>query len=297
MVTKSVDDMTPDEIANLTDAQMEALINAENGETDDSDAQAEQAAPSASKEEVKKEDEPIGILAKDGKSIIPIEVLQREREKALQATRTAEELTKTLQTTQAELEALRQKANEYVDLDGEKALSDEELDALAEDLPEVADKIRALQAIASRAESVIKTQQAKDVQNVVQDAIDSVPKLAYLQASNPELFEFATQIDAQLRQDPANSSLTMQQRFEKVVERLEKVIGNEITVQNAKKASIKVDDKTNITSLDDLPGGKPPVDDEIASLANKSPQEIAAMMDKMSESQIDSFLARATKHL
>jgi hypothetical protein len=305
MVTKSVDALSPDEIANLSDSEFNALVAQAEGNTDESEEDVkvdESLAASSAATEGKNADKEavVGILAKDGKSIIPIEVLQQEREKALKAQALADDLTKKQESAEAELAELRAKVSEHSNLmvDPDSELTEEELSALEEDLPELAAKIRASQGVVGRAKAMISKIEAESVQSSVQDAIDSVPKLAYLQSSNPDLFGFAVQIDDQMKHDPEMRQLTTSQRFEKVIERLEKTIGSEIKVPSAQSnKGIEIKDKTSISSLDDLPGGTPPINDEIMSIANKSPNALAAHFENMSDSEVDSFLAKATKGL
>lgn len=320
MVTAaSVDDLSPDEIANLSEAEMNALIaeatggqsdESDNGDHDQNDGDQSQAASSATakgQESTQDDDSAAaGILAKDGKSIIPIEVLQSTREKLTQTQGSLTATQQQLSTAEAELAELRAKVDKHssLELDADSALSEEELQALEEEMPEVAAKIRKAQDIAAKAQAVIKRQQEQDeiseqnkVINVVQEAIDSVPKLAYLQATNPKLFDMAKREDAALRADPANKDLTLSERFAKAVAEVEKTIGTEIKLPNAKggKKDIQIEDKTQITGLDDISGGDAPVNDEVLALASKSPTELAAMFDGMSEREIDNFLARATQ--
>lgn len=292
MVTKSVEDLTPDEIANLTDAELMALTSDVDKNDDSADAQAD---PSPTTEDVKQEDEPVGVLAKDGKSIIPIEVLQKERDRARHAEEAVTTLSNQVKEAQAELERLKAEAAEQGNFAEDGIFSEEEILALEEELPELAEKIRKAQGIVAKAQAKIQDDEAKAVIDNVQNAIDSVPKLAYLQASNKDLFDYAIAIDDKLRSEPEFANLTLSQRFEKVVERLEKTIGNEIKLPNSQKITVK--DKSGVTSLDDIPGGTPPINDEIMSLANKSPTELAAIMEKMSDAEVDRFLARATKQL
>lgn len=316
MALKDVADLTPDEIDNLSDADFAAYVAAANGETtdesDSGDASADSNTPAASsattngKESTQDDANAAGILAKDGKSIIPIEVLQNTRNQLTQVNSTLNETQQKLTTAEAELAELREKVNSQsnIQFDPEHSFTEEELEALEEEMPETAAKIRKAQEIAAKADAFIKQQQVKAqedeqavVANAVQDAIDSVPKLAYLQTTNEDLFGMATNIDKRLRADPANQNLTMTQRFEKVITELEKVIGTEIKLPNAPagKKQIQIKDNTQVFSLDDIQGGEAPVNDEIMNIVNKSPTELAAMFDGMSDVQVDAFLARATK--
>lgn len=317
MALKDVNSLSPDEIENLSDADFAAYIAQANGEnkdeSDTGEAAAEtktQAASSATTEEGEQaQDEnetAAGILAKDGKSIIPIEVLQNTRQQLTQVNSTLNETQQKLSSAEAELAQLREKVNSQSDIqfEGEHVFTDEELEVLEEDMPELAAKIRKAQDIAAKAQTYISRQEEKaehdartQAARVAQDAIDQVPKLAYLQATNPDLFEMAKTMDSRLRADPANKDLTLTQRFEKAVAMVETAIGTEIKLPNAPggKKQIQIKDNTQVTSLDDIHGGEAPVNDEIMNIVNKSPTELAAMMDGMSDVQMDAWLARAMK--
>jgi len=263
--------------------------------------------------------EPEGVATKDGKRVIPYAVLKSERERASRAEQLAEEM----KTRVAELEAMTKAASEGAKT-GESArtenpttpvsdLSPEDLETLKEDFPTVYKAVMASMAAAKALEAKLQpveatvreaqADQARSAQETVQDAIDSIPKLAHIQSSNPEAFELAKQFDATLRSQSKWANASLSERFEKVTEMVEAALGaievpgqaktTQVDLKAAAKAKADAATKANKTavptSLSEFPVGEPAAMDERQAAENMTPMQLAEFMSKMTPDQMDAY--------
>lgn len=286
------------------------------------DEQQGKSAGQADDEESKAE----GIATADGKHIIPITVLKVTRkelseEKGLRAA---------AETRIKELEAIVAAASQGAK-QGESArtsteglgqdLSAEELESLKEDFPTVYKAVMTAKAKAEALEAKLKpveerekaTEAERERMNreAVQDAIDSVPKLAYLQSGNPEAFELAKRFDAQLLSIPAWSDKPMSERFAKVAEMVESAIGaielpgnppskstpspsaaELAKAAKARAAEVAKKGASVPTSLSEFPAGLAPAADEQEMLENISPVELGRKLAGMTPEQLDAYLSQ-----
>ena len=178
-----------------------------------------------------------GVQTRDGKHVIPFSVLQSARDRAAQAEQLVRDQEARLKDLQAKLEKGSQGAK-----DGEGArtgqeliLSEEDRAYLGEEFPTV---LKALDAIAAKnvaIEQQLKQTSEKSASNrtepgaaaaeTVQDAIDSVPKLAHIQSNDAKAFDQAVKFDAMLKELPEWSDKTLQERFAKATEMVETLLG------------------------------------------------------------------------
>ena len=322
-------------IENLVDEMMseaEAGAAAEVGGTPPAEAAAPETTPEPTKQEAQQppegkadevatapESQPAGVLAADGKTIIPYGALSAARQSAQQerAARIA-----------LEQEVERLKAERTNPLSAEDPDADAKLAALREKvktdfsaIPEMAevfepllDTVAALQrdnaafrkqaeALAQREQDDVARQQ-QDRQTAIQQAIDANPTLLYWQTSDPSRWNFAAEQDRLLRESPAGASLSLEARFAKVVSATEALLGptdlpaeyrpkqgaapleSQGDVQKRAEARLQQADKDAAkrpVSLSDIPGGVPPLSDD-KNLESMSMQEI--------ESRVDSMLAK-----
>lgn len=266
--------------------------------------------------------EPEGVATKDGKRVIPYAVLKSERERASKAEQAAEDMRKRV----AELEAMAQAASQGAK-QGESArtepavpaasdLSPEDLEALKEDFPTVYKAVMASMAAAKALEAKLapveetvneaRADQARTAQDTVQDAIDSIPKLAHIQANNPEAFELAKQFDATLRSQSKWANASLSDRFEKVTQMVEAALGEIETPGQAKPAQMSAEDlkkaaaakaaaatKANRsavpTSLSEFPVGESAAIDERASAESMTHMQLSEHLSKMTPDQMDAY--------
>lgn len=202
------------------------------------------------------ETEPSGVLAADGKSVIPYDVLKNARgtaAKAEEAQRAAEETARAaqeqLEAAKAELEQLKagtqpgaETAPEADAAAGERiARLREQADAMREELPTMASmmdgfigELEQAQTDAREARKAIETRDAADKTaretaertteqqeaEKVRAAIDSNPTLAYWEAhKDATAFNRASSEDELLRREPAWANKPYGERFAEAVRR------------------------------------------------------------------------------
>jgi len=296
-------------------SELEASLNKE-PEPKEEDVKEESAPSDAeAKEEVKVEEAPEEapkLLSKNGKDEIPYQVLVSERERRAAAEKAAQDLRNQLAEIEARVKVGEQKQ------EAPRKEDAIDIDKLAEDFPEVGVAIKSLQAQVAEAnqrlQAVVEIEQERQVREVqtarnrVQEAIDGNPVLSYWQNESPEMFNKAVQLDDALRQDSVTASLSMEQRFEKVVKAMTAIYGEPELPGNYKPAAPKTEDMNGLTekakevvkktesfkprSLSDIPGGTPPASNERDKLQNMSQGQLAAMMHDMDADQINSLIAR-----
>jgi hypothetical protein len=289
---------TPEEIEALLE-QLEndeleiADDDAEIELSDDEDSKADKTGDSVNPEDdadQNGEDEtPSGVLAKDGKNIIPFDVLERERE---EKRRLQEELDQFRSResewqTKDRLFELRNKQLEELgvdpaDLPENFKVTDEELDILAEDYPEIGKVIRHLVAKVSSFETTGTKETKQESSNPVAEAIAENTDLSAWQKEGGELWNKALDVDDQLRSDPKWKQKPLAERFAEVTR----------LVKQASKP------KQSKGEIDSLPSSPSEVGATVSSnaspqerLANGSEAEIQAMFATMSEAQIEALLS------
>ncbi len=318
--------------ADAADPDAEAKAKADADAKAKADADADAKAKAKAEAAKGREQKPDGVTLKDGKTVIPYHVLEatrrREdaerhaREEAEAARKTAEERANTLQD---EVDALKRGEGGKPDTQATEALR-EKIAALKEQVPEVGEVLDAMTAqLNATSEELARLREERDAErerqetaarDAVQQVIDANPVLRYWQNENVELYNEAARLDQQLRQSPNPDvrALSMEQRFEKVVEMIETLHGktelpegyrpkadpSKTTDPNPKKPGqdVQADPKEKKPekpiTLSDLPGGVPPntrkstdemtttdLDAEIRRMQDKglSPMDILAALD------------------
>lgn len=267
------------------------------------------------------EDDAAGVATKDGKHVIPYSVLKSERDRASRAEQIAREAQERVAALESQLKAGNQGANngEGARTDPQQQtasdLSAEDLEALKEDFPTVYKAVMASMAAAKALETKLQpveesvrsteAERERSATEEVQDAIDSVPKLAHIQATNKDAFELAKQFDATLRTQSAWASKPLTERFAKVAEMVESAIGP-IDLPGSKKASPSAEDlakaakakaeqdakasRTNVpTSLSEFPAGQHAAQDEREAAEQLTHQQLAEKFAGMNADQMDAY--------
>lgn len=264
-----------------------------------------------------------GVATKDGKHVIPYSVLKSERDRAARAEQIAREATERVTALEAQLKSGNQEAN-----NGDPArtnqhqptvsdLSDEDMDTLKEDFPTVYKAVTAAMATAKALEAKLQPVE-ESVRNVeaerertaaesVQEAIDAVPKLAHIQATNKDAFELAKQFDATLRTQASWANKPLSERFAKVAEMVESTIGTIEVPSNsmkpptldekglAKAAKAKAEQavkssNTNVpTSLSEFPAGHHVAQNEREAVDQMTHQQLAEKFSKMTPEEMDEY--------
>jgi len=259
-------------------------------------------------ESPKSEEKPEGILAKDGKNVIPYSQLESARSRASAAEALAREQA-------AEIERL--KAEKAAPQEDVAILTNEELDALEADSPTLAKTLRAqqqsIQRLNERLEAVAQTQlgqiatEETAVRSEVQTAIDENPTLAAWQtAEDQSLWNEASRFDKLLRESPAYANVSFADRFAKVVELTQSALGLEAEtppavveekptltpeqVKSAAQAKLTAKAKLPVSSSQ-FPGGVPPAVDEKDRVEQMSSVELGNKFLGMSREQLDTYLS------
>lgn len=190
------------------------------------EAQSSEApAAAASEEQVQVE----GVLTKDGKHVIPYDVLERTRKTAAQEEARARELAQANERLEAELKALKQGAKQEQSQAVAPKFSPARIAELKENFPEVAELMEAqndllaqLQA-AKTAAPAVAPQQAEAVD--IQALIDKRPMLARWQSAGGVLWKEAVALDEQLQRESAWALKSTAERFAEVERRVAEIAG------------------------------------------------------------------------
>lgn len=315
MTVKSIDNLDGTETLDELDAMLAAAESA--GYADDDGADNEQhvnqptetdvdTAPSAAEEGdkqqpqaeleqevVESEAEPAkGVASKDGKHIIPYEVLAAER---AEAQRLKEEVAQLRSATgeRDKLQALLEKHGiEHSASDPE--LSMEQIEQLAEDYPDVGG---VLVGIARKLQAMEKAA-APPAANPVLDALDAVPDLKAWQNQDPDRFTFAITVDDQLKADPAFADKPLAERFAEAARRTKAAFGDTIAATPKAEPAAKPK-STEPAEQDAIPhspssigaSNRHSVDGSAEHLAGLSNNELNARMSSMTPAQIDALLS------
>lgn len=297
-------------LAEMTDEQLEALAAQHSPE--DKPAAAEDkgdtdstATPGGASEgaddQLDKElagKQPDGIESKDGKHVIPYWRLADAEEKARQAQERIKELEKQINT-----------GSDGAGQEAEKAaldnlLSDEELESMEADFPVLGKILRgSQQQIRSLTEMVNTLRQEREdreeqertsLQDDVEKAIQSTPKLAHLRANDTQGYDRAVQIDQYLRGKPEWADRPFAERFAKVVALYEAEYGGidlpSASPEEPGKGQQSAD--TTPLSMSAIPGGSAPPVNEAAALLGKSGPQLTAHFLSMTQDQIEAELSR-----
>jgi hypothetical protein len=180
------------------------------------------------------------VMAKNGQHTIPYEVLEQARNEAKQL---REQLAQS-QQAQAErdkLQVLLEKNGIDPSVDPDD-ISQEELEQLAQDYPDLGKSIAAIARKLQKLEPQAAPQQVQPVANPVQAALQAVPDLAAWRDGDQDRFDMALTIDDKLQADPAWSNKPLAERFAEVARRTKLAFGDEVEAPPA-KASGKAAEK------------------------------------------------------
>ena len=260
------------------------------------------------------EPEPQGVATRDGKHVIPYSVLQSERTRAAAAERDLQEARTRLATLEASLLAPKSTAKPGGADTTEQDDEGDRLALLEEDFPTVAAELKAMRALVSKLDAKIqpiqKSTEDAEAQRVsqaamtVQEAIDTLPKLAHIQSANPEAFSLATQFDESLRSRPDWADKPTTERFAKVLELVEASLGvievpgqkqpsaaDQAALKKAAAEKLAAAPKAVPTSLSQFPAGEPVATDEAAAVAQMSTAQLASKLGRMTPAQMDAYFA------
>ena len=311
----SQEELTTDRFVKPDSEKTEEGKDEKKGESSDAETkEVKEDEPKEKKEEEsveKTESKPDGVLAKDGKNLIPYSQLESARQRAIAAEQLAAEQA-------AEIDRLKNSGKENTDQ--VDLLTDEELNALEVDSPTLAKVLRAQQNIIHKLNTTVQEladrqngqleQEATTVKSEIQMAIDANPTLAEWQtAEDQTLWDEAARFDKVLRESPKYANVSFEERFKKVVELTQSALGLEVEkpkeehkeepkdevkptqaeIKAAAAAKLK-SKSTTPKSLSDIPGGAEPVSDERERIEQMSPTELGSKFLKMTQEQINAYL-------
>lgn len=172
------------------------------------------------------------VMAKNGQHTIPYEVLEQARNETKQL---REQLAQA-QQAQAErdkLQVLLEKNGIDPSVDPDD-ISQEELEQLAQDYPDLGKSIAAIARKLQKLEPQAAPQQVQPSSNPVQAALQAVPDLAAWRDGDQDRFDMALTIDDKLQADPAWSNKPLAERFAEVARRTKLAFGDEVEAPPAK---------------------------------------------------------------
>jgi len=253
------------------------------------------------KDDKDNEQKPDGVMARDGKHVIPFSELEKARSKAseLEAERDRQrEIIKTLQEQQLQKDEPEPEPDEPESKDDEDSLDLETLrdeygknDPVVKMAEEQSKQQKTLEDIAKEnkllREQLAKNEEAEEAaladaeQKKVEAAIDANASLSQWREGNPEKFKAAAAIDDMLRNDPEWMGKPYEDRFNEVV----RLLGGEVKVDKPLPSG---DPKIN--SLSDIPAGTAPHQTDIESVKAMQGSDLTQKLSAMTQEQADAYL-------
>ncbi|EGQ9730546.1 ATPase [Vibrio cholerae] len=273
----------------------------------DTDAASPTAEPNA---------KPDGILAKDQKHIIPMEVLERERQEKAQLRQELEELkahSAQLEKAQRMIDVRNKQLEELgvapADLPEDVTIDEKKLAALQEDYPELApfflamnNKIEALVSSGTVAASTTspKTESAAPVDNAeLTTALKANADLQSWMSEGGARWNAAQQIDDHLASSSEWANRSYAERFEEVSKRVRLAFGDDpkLSAQQALSAAQEASRKAKNAlpaSPSELGNTHRTGDSDLMNrVQSANHEELGKLFDSLSEAQIEQLLYNA----
>lgn len=268
--------------------------------------QDEQGAPSGAEvaDESLQDTKPV-VLTKDGKHTMPYSVVEDLRQREQQA---REQLAAALAENQqlkggsAKMQAaLKKNGIDVSAIEQGDNLTEEQIEALTELDPSIAEVVRVLNARSQAMAQQLKQIQDQEVVTPLELAIRGNEQLNTWRRTDPDRWQMAEIIDDRLREDPAFANKSLDDRFAEVAKRVNQAFGEahqpqptqktaeEIAAEKIKAASTRQQIPKSLTDV----GATPQTErsqQEIA-LDIQDPDVLAARMANMSKAQLKNFLA------
>lgn len=273
----------------------------------DTDAASPTAEPNA---------KPDGILAKDQKHIIPMEVLERERQEKAQLRQELEELkahSAQLEKAQRMIDVRNKQLEELgvapADLPEDVTIDEKKLAALQEDYPELApfflamnNKIEALVSSGTVAASTTppETESAAPVDNAeLTTALQANADLQSWMSEGGARWNAAQQIDDHLASSSEWTNRSYAERFEEVSKLVRQAFGDEpkLSAQEALSAAQEASRKAKNAlpaSPSELGNTHRTGDSDLMNrVQSANHEELGKLFDSLSEAQIEQLLYNA----
>ena len=178
-----------------------------------------------------------GVLTRDGKHVIPYEVLDQARKTAQTEAQRRAELERSNLALREQLEAIQKGQQTQAEASVAKPFTKERIEEVRQDFPEMAalmegqnDLLAKLEK-AQQAQAAQPTAQVDESQNEIQDLIDARPLLSKWQAAGGVLWNEAVRIDDLLKNAPEWSQKSLTDRFAEAERRVAAQVGIEIPEQ------------------------------------------------------------------
>lgn len=304
---KNIDNLTGTESLDELEAMLEAIEREPDAELDDGTATEQtdvDPAPSAGEvaagnEQANTEQGGEGatepekvILAKSGQHTIPYEVLEQSRNEV----KVLREQLAASQQAQAErdkLQALMEKHGINPDVDPDD-ISQEELEQLAQDYPDLGKSIAAIARKLQKLEPQVAPQQVQPTINPVQAALQAVPDLVSWREKDQDRFDFAIIVDEKLQADPTWQGKSLDERFAEAARRTKLAFGDEV-IPPAKAPSKEAEKPTDFipSSPSALGQTHHAAPTGVERFGAMSQTELIGEMGAMTDAQMDALLEQA----
>ncbi|EHM2355273.1 hypothetical protein KD625_002971 [Salmonella enterica subsp. enterica serovar Bonariensis] len=262
------------------------------------------AAEERPQEEVK------GILTRDGKHVIPYDVLEAERAGRQRAEQESAQLRQEMAEHQRKVNLLTSQINQAgmtpEPLPENAQITDEQIARVREMYPEMADLlttvVRKYDYLQNRVQD---TQEVSPILSPVLEAMNAVPDLKLWQQSDPDRFTVAVHLDEKLQNDPEWKDKPLAERFSEVARRTRAAYGepepspvnkqapnNDVLAAAAEKVAQAGKDTLVPDSPSDVGNTAAVPQDKFEQLLGASYTDAEAMMNGMSDADIDAILEK-----
>ncbi|EAO0751684.1 hypothetical protein VQZ33_004459 [Salmonella enterica] len=250
-----------------------------------------------------------GILARDGKHVIPYDVLEAERTGRQRVEQEAFLLKQQLAEEQRKIDLLtsqiKQAGMTPDPLPEDARISDEQIARIKEEYPEVANALTLMARKYDYLQARIQEVQQVPQENPAAQAMNAVPDLVDWQRSDPDKFAVAIHLDEKLQTDPAWKDKPLTERFAEVARRTRAAYGeapsHPVVEQdkNQKVLAAAADRVAKADAAAALPDSPSDVgntaavpQDKFEQLLGASYADAEAVMSGMSDADIDAILEK-----
>lgn len=300
------DDEEPEDSAEHSDSETSETV-----QTDTGNKQA--PTPGAGTEEEGQPQEDVkGILARDGKHVIPYDVLEAERTGRQRVEQEAFLLKQQLVEEQRKIDLLtsqiKQAGMTPDPLPEEARISDEQIAKIREEYPEVANALTLMSRKYDYLQARIQEAQQVPQENPAAQAMNAVSDLVDWQRSDPDKFAVAVHLDEKLQTDPEWKDKPLTERFAEVARRTRAAYGEvpPEPVSEQDKSQKVLAAAADKVAKDDAAAALPnsPSDvgnmaavpqDKFERLLGATYAEAAELMSTMSDDDINAALQKAIR--
>lgn len=293
-----VDDVPGDDPEGPPDQPTQTATPSETAAVAEPAAPAAAPAPVAASQPAAAQPVPDGVLTKDGKQVIPYEVLQQTRDQANQAKAQAAEVQAQLEAANRQLAELtaRMNAGRSPDQQSEPFNPDDFPKPLVDQLQAMNQQIAELKQAKEQSDAEATRLRLRAAAQEAQPHIDANPYLRQWQAKGGAVWQEAAKVDNALKADPAWQAKPLAERFAEVARRVCDTYcipyapqGNPAptptpTPQPAPAA------QAGPTSISDIPGGTPMPQTHAASVEQVTPAQLLVQASNMSDAQLEAWL-------